>query len=372
MSEHGNFSAADLALPGIRDLQPYQAGKPVEELERELGVQDIVKLASNENPLGVSPKVAQAINERVPNLARYPDANGYYLKAALAAVHQVEPSQITLGNGSNDVLELMARTYVSRDDQVIFSQHCFVVYPLVTKAIGATPVAVPAKDYGHDLKAMLAAITPKTRMIFIANPNNPTGTFVSSAEIYDFLRQVPTDVLVVLDEAYYEYVPVAERAPSLQWLAEFPNLLVTRTFSKAYGLAGLRTGFAVSSPAIADYMNRIRQPFNTNELALTAARAALADEAFLAEAVAVNTAGMEQLVGFCKQQGLNYIPSYGNFLTIEVGPKAQVIYEQLLQAGVIVRPIGGYELPHHLRVSIGTEAENQKFCTALPDILAGV
>lgn len=364
------FDAARLALPGVCDLQPYQAGKPIEELERELGLTNIVKLASNENPLGVSPKVQAALNATISGLARYPDANGFYLKEALALKHTVEPAQITLGNGSNDVLELLARTFVQPEHEVIFSQHAFVVYPLVTKAIGATPVQVPAKEYGHDLDAMAAAVTPKTRMIFIANPNNPTGTFLEKAQLETFLSKVPTDVLVVLDEAYYEYVPEHQRAPSVEWIERFPNLVVTRTFSKAFGLAGLRAGYTVSHVQVADLMNRIRQPFNMNQLALTAALTALTDETFLAESVALNRSGMKQLIDFCDAHGLDYIPSFGNFLTIEVGPKAADYYQALLEAGVIVRPVAGYQLPNHLRVSIGLADENDAFCQALSAILS--
>lgn len=363
------FNAANLALPGVRQLQPYQAGKPIEELERELGIKDIVKLASNENPLGVSLKVQQALADKITSLARYPDANGFYLKEALANKHGIQTAQITLGNGSNDVLELLARTYVSPDNEVIFSQHAFVVYPLVTQAIGAKAVAVPALDYGHDLAAMQAAITDKTKMIFIANPNNPTGTFINTDTLYTFIQSVPSHVFVVLDEAYYEYVPSAESAPSIKWVQEFPNLVVCRTFSKAYGLAGIRAGFAVSDASVADLMNRVRQPFNMNELALTAAMAALEDEAFLQQSIEINQAGMKQLVDFCDRHQLAYIPSYGNFLTIEVGPESASIYQRLLEMGVIVRPIAGYELPNHLRVSIGLEAENQKFIEALKVIL---
>lgn len=364
-----DFDAASLALPGIRQLQPYQAGKPIEEVERELGIQNIVKLASNENPLGISHLVREALTHKISSLARYPDANGFYLKQALAGKFGISMSQITLGNGSNDVLELLARTYVTAEHEVIFAQHAFVVYPLVTKAIGATPVAVPAKNYGHDLDAMLAAITPKTRMIFIANPNNPTGTFLTAAEIEAFIAQVPRTVLVVLDEAYYEYVPERDRAPSFAWIEQYPNLVVTRTFSKAYGLAGLRAGYAVSHPQVADLMNRIRQPFNMNELALTAALAALKDDDFIQRSVQMNAEGMAQLTTFCDAHGLPYIPSHGNFVTIEVGPKAAEIYQQLLEQGVIVRPIAGYELPNHLRVSIGLPEENAKFCAAMETLL---
>jgi len=363
------FKAVDLANTGVRTLSPYQAGKPIEEVERELGITNIVKLASNENPLGLSPKVKAALQDTLAGLARYPDANGFYLKSKLAAKHQVATSQITLGNGSNDVLELVARTYVNADHEVIFAQHAFVVYPLVTQAIGAKGIAVPAKNYGHDLPAMLRAITPRTRMIFIANPNNPTGTFLTSNELYEFLQQVPTNVIVVLDEAYYEYVAEAERAPSITWLAEFPNLVVCRTFSKAYGLAGLRAGYAISHADIADYMNRVRQPFNMNSLSLKAAEVALDDDEYLAEAIRINNLGMQQLVEFCDRAKLPYIPSHGNFLTIEVGDKAAEVYQQLLQAGVIVRPVAGYELPRHLRVSIGLKYENQAFIDAMTALL---
>jgi len=302
-------------------------------------------------------------------LARYPDANGFYLKSKLATKFGVNANQITLGNGSNDVLELLARTFVNASHEVIFAQHAFVVYPLVTQAIGATGVAVPAKDYGHDLPAMLKAITPKTRMIFIANPNNPTGTFLSTEALAEFIAQVPSNVLVVLDEAYYEYVDEAERAPSVEWVAKCPNLIVSRTFSKAYGLAGLRAGYAISHPDIADLMNRIRQPFNMNSLSLRAAEVVLDDDKYLAESIRVNKEGMQQLVAFCEENGLNYIPSHGNFLTIEVGSEAGDMYQKLLRAGVIVRPVAGYQLPNHLRVSIGLPSENQAFIDAMKTIL---
>ncbi|PWW15045.1 MULTISPECIES: histidinol-phosphate transaminase [Pseudidiomarina] len=364
-----NFDAKSLANVGVRNLSPYQAGKPIEELERELGLTDIVKLASNENPLGLSKQVTAALQDTLAGLARYPDANGFYLKSKLAEKLGVNINQITLGNGSNDVLELLARTFVNEHHEVLFSQHAFVVYPLVTQAIGAKGIAVPAKNYGHDLDAMAAAITDKTRMIFIANPNNPTGTFLTTAELESFLAKVPAQVLVVLDEAYYEYVPAAERAPSVEWVQRYPNLIVSRTFSKAYGLAGLRAGYAVTHADIADLMNRVRQPFNMNSLSLKAAEVVLDDADYLAQSIAVNQAGMAQLIEFCEQVNLAYIPSYGNFLTIEVGADAADIYQQLLHKGVIVRPVAGYELPNHLRVSIGLEHENQVFIDALKSML---
>ncbi|CAB0150073.1 Histidinol-phosphate aminotransferase [Pseudidiomarina piscicola] len=363
------FDAKLLANEGVRNLQPYQAGKPIEELERELGITGIVKLASNENPLGLSSEVRTALQETLSGLSRYPDANGFYLKSKLAKKFALKADQITLGNGSNDVLELLARTFVSAEHEVIFSQHAFVVYPLVTQAIGAKGVAVPAHEYGHDLTAMLAAITANTRMIFIANPNNPTGTFLTTEQLQRFIEQVPEHVLVVLDEAYSEYVAENERAPSFEWVASYPNLIVTRTFSKAYGLAGLRAGYAVSQPEIADLMNRARQPFNMNSLSLRAAEVALDDDDYLQQSVAVNAAGMEQLIAFCDEARLAYIPSHGNFLTIEVGENAGQLYQQLLHEGVIVRPVAGYELPHHLRVSIGLPEENAAFIQAMKKLL---
>lgn len=363
------FNATELANVGIRHLSPYQAGKPIEELERELGVKNIVKLASNENPLGLSPKVKAALTDALSGLARYPDANGFYLKAKIAEKFGVAADQITLGNGSNDVLELLARTFVNDTHEVIFSQHAFVVYPLVTQALGAKGIAVPASDYGHDLDAMAAAITDRTRMIFIANPNNPTGTFLTSEELANFIAKVPEHVLVVLDEAYYEYVPAGQRAPSIEWVKQYPNLVVSRTFSKAYGLAGLRAGFMVTHPSMADLMNRVRQPFNMNSLSLRAAEVALDDVDYLNESVAINDAGMAQLVAFCDQHKLAYIPSHGNFLTIEVGDDAAGLYQKLLQKGVIVRPVAGYELPRHLRVSIGLPQENQAFIDAMETLI---
>lgn len=364
-----------LANAGVQNLQPYQAGKPTSELERELGLSNIVKLASNENPLGLSPKVKTALKELLElpasdeGVARYPDSNGFYLKSALAEKLGCETGQITLGNGSNDVLEILARTFVSEHHEVIFSEHAFVVYPLVTLAIGAKPIAVPAKGFGHDLDAMAAAINERTKMIFIANPNNPTGTFLTKEALAEFLAKVPEQVLVVLDEAYYEYVEEAVKAPSVQWLSQYPNLVVSRTFSKAYGLAGLRVGYGVSSVEIADLLNRVRQPFNCNSMALAAAQAVLQDADYLAESVSVNQLGMTQLSQAFDELGLAYIPSKGNFITVDVKQSGADVYERLLHEGVIVRPIGGYGLPNHLRVSIGTASENERFVAALRKVL---
>lgn len=361
------MSFCDLAVSGVADLQPYVPGKPIEELQRQYGVRDVIKLASNENPLGPSKAALAAVAKSSKEMTRYPDGNGYTLKMALAEKLRLSPQQITLGNGSNDVLELLARTFAGHGDEVIYSEHAFAVYPLAVKAIGATGIATPAKDYGHDLKAMLKAISPRTKLIFIANPNNPTGTWIEPAEVQAFLDKVPEKVLVVLDEAYVEYLEQTES--SVNWLQSFDNLIITRTFSKAYGLAGLRVGYALSHPEIADLLNRIRQPFNVNSLAQAAAVAALGDESYLQQSREANQTGMLQLTGGFDKMGLKYIPSKGNFITVNVHTNAAEVYDELLYEGVIVRPIAGYGLPQHLRVSIGLEQENQRFLEALSRVL---
>jgi histidinol-phosphate aminotransferase len=359
----------NLALPGVQQLIPYVPGKPIEELQRELGLTEIVKLASNENPLGMSPKALAAIQAALPELTRYPDGSGFKLKAALAAKLKVATNQITLGNGSNEILELVARTFLTPDLNVVLSQHTFAVYPLVTQAVGATVITVPAIHYGHDLHGMLKAINEKTRLVFIANPNNPTGSVLDYAELKTFLQAIPKTVLCVLDEAYFEYNHYSADANSIAWLSEFENLIITRTFSKAYGLAGLRVGYSISHPTIADLLNRVRQPFNNNSLALAAAEAALADSDYLEKSVLVNNQGMKQLTEAFEQLNLQWIPSAANFVSVDLNRPALPIYQALLHKGVIVRPIANYEMPNHLRVSIGTEYENQKFIDALAQVL---
>jgi len=352
------------ALSYIRGISPYVPGKPITELARDMGlpVEKIVKLASNENPLGMSPKARAAVEQALAGLGRYPDQ--FELIAALAERLGVGQNQIVLGNGSNDVLDLAARVFLAAGRSSVFAQHAFAVYPLATMSAGAECIAVPAKHYGHDLAAMKAAIRPDTRLVWIANPNNPTGNFLPYPEIHAFLRTVPADVAVVLDEAYNDYLPPAERVDTVAWLKDFPNLILTRTFSKIYGLAGLRVGFAVASAEIADLLNRVRQPFNLNNLALVAARAALDDHLFVAESYQLNRRGMEQIVAGLKRLGLVHIPSHGNFVTFAAGDGAAV-NQKLLKQGVIVRPIGGYGLPNHLRVTIGLESENARFLEAL-------
>lgn len=369
----------ELAVPGVRSLQPYQPGKPIEDLQREYGLTDIIKLASNENPLGPSPLAVTAIKKQLGELSRYPDGNGFELKTSLCSklsvpAYKVQTEQITLGNGSNDILEFVARTFVQPGEEVIFSEYSFAVYPLVTQAVGATAQVVPAIDWGHDLNGMLERITDKTRLIFIANPNNPTGTWLTSSELTNFLQQVPERVLVVLDEAYFEYAnhPVSEIADfpdGIQLLKEYKNLVVTRTFSKAYGLAGLRVGYGVSSPIIADLMNRVRQPFNVNSLALIGACAALEDNEHLEKSIQLNKAGLQQLTTAFDSLSLSYIPTAGNFISFDLRREAVPIYLALLKRGVIVRPVANYSMPTHLRVTIGTEQENEKFLNALSETL---
>ena len=359
----------DLTLTGVRQLVPYVAGKPIEELERELGLTGIIKLASNENPLGPGKKALAAIQAALPQLTLYPDGNGFNLKAALAKKYALNADQITLGNGSNELLELVARAFLVPGLEAMFSEHAFAVYPIVTQAVGATAVIVPALNYGNDLETMAAKISDKTRVVFIANPNNPTGTLLSQAALEKFISALPTHCLCVLDEAYFEFASNQEQINSIGWLKHNPNLIITRTFSKAYGLAGLRVGYSLSSPEIADVLNRVRQPFNNNALALVAAQAALGDEDYLQQTIAVNRQGMVDLTEGFKALGLEWIPSAGNFVSVDLQRPGQPIYEALLRKGVIVRPVANYGMPNHLRISIGTQAENQFFLKALAETL---
>ena len=352
------------ACESILGLSPYQGGKPIEELARELGLTKISKLASNENPLGVSTKVQKAINDSLSSLNRYPDGNCFELKEAIAKKHNVSSSMISLGNGSNELLELIARVFVSKQiDEVIFSQYAFVVYPLVTQALGATAIVSPANNFGHDLNAMLSLITNQTKLVFVANPNNPTGTLLSDEEVYKFLKQVPSHIPVVLDQAYFEYLNIDDLA--ISWLNEFENLIISRTFSKAYGLAGLRVGYSICSNTIADYINRVREPFNVNHTAQMAAIAALGDDEYPADAVKMNADGYNQLVSGFEGFGLNYIPSFANFIAVEFDD-AMGIYNSLLKEGVIVRPV---EMKDYLRISIGTPNENNHLLEALKKVL---
>ena len=359
----------ELAPVYIRAIAPYQPGKPIAELERELGISGIVKLASNENPLGASPKAVAAMHEAIKTIALYPDGNGFELKDALMKRYGVAHAGIVLGNGSNDMLELAARAFLTVGDKAVYSAHAFAVYPLATQAVGATGISVPAINFGHDLKAMLkAAVDNQAKLVFVANPNNPTGTFLTADELLQFMRALPANILVVLDEAYNEYLPEECRYDSVAWLKEFPNLIISRTFSKAYGLAGLRVGYAFAHAQVADMMNRVRQPFNVNSVAQAAAVAALQDEDFVRRTNELNRRGMEQITAGLRKLGLEYIPSYGNFISFKIGDGMKM-YRRLLELGVIVRPVASYAMPDYLRVSIGLETENDKFLSALKQTL---
>lgn len=365
----------EYATSGVKGLTPYAPGKPISELEREYGVSDIIKLASNENPLGPSPLALDAARAALNDVWLYPDGNGFALKQKLAAKHGVSTKQITLGNGSSDMLEFVVRCLVSPGDEVLFSQHAFAIYPIVTQAVGGVSVAAPAKDWGYDLDALYNAITDRTRVIFIANPNNPTGTWVTGDRLREFIARVPQRIVVVVDEAYFDYAiepatNAAGYADSSQWLADYPNLMVTRTFSKSYGLAGLRVGYSLSHPALADLMNRVRPPFNVNGPALAAAEAALDDHEHLQKTVTMNANGLRQFEVAFNEMGLSYIPSVGNFISVDIGREAAPFYDKLLREGVIVRPVANYGLPHHLRISIGAEKQNVRCIAALKKVLA--
>ncbi len=366
------MSSSPFAPQHIRDLAPYQGGKPIADLARELNLDPagIIKLASNENPQGLSPKAREAMLLAMDSLTRYPDDNGYALKAAIARRFAVQPSQIVLGNGSNDILELAVRTFVTAADTVVYSQYAFAYYSLATQAAGARGLAVRAVEYGHDLGAMLAAIQPDTKLVFIANPNNPTGTLCRPGDVLEFLENCPSHVLVVLDEAYVEFLPPEKRSDTLALLQRFPNLLVCRTLSKAYGLAGLRIGFGIASPAVAELLNRVRRPFNVNALAQAAALAALDDAEYLRETVRINTAGMQQLTEAFIRLGIPFIPSHANFITFHVGDGA-LLNQYMLEHGVIIRPLTSYGMRDSLRVSIGLPEENARFIAVLEAALGG-
>jgi histidinol-phosphate aminotransferase len=359
----------------VQKLAPYQPGKPIDELEREYGVSNAAKLASNENPLGPSPLAVEAMRAAAKDVWLYPDGNGFDLKTRLSARLGVEMSGITLGNGSSDILQFVMQAYVDRDSEVLFSQHSFAIYPILTQMMGASAVVPPAREWGVDLEAMLAAISDRTRVIFIANPNNPTGTWLEGKALEGFLNKVPQRVIVVLDEAYFEYaIDPATGATGypdgMKLLGRFPNLVVSRTFSKVYGLAGARIGFGVSHPQIADVLNRVRPPFNVNSLALAAAAAALDDEEHLKKSVAMNASGLKQLYAGFEQMGLDYIPSAANFVSVDLGRTGAPVYEALLHEGIIVRPVANYEMPNHLRITVGTGEQNERVLAALKKGLA--
>ncbi len=365
-----------LAAPGVQQLKPYVPGKPVEELERELGIKNSIKLASNENPLGPSPAALQAIAEHSKSIHFFPDGGGFKLSQRIATLHDVPVKCVTLGNGSNDILELATRAFLTSQNSAVYSEYSFAVYPIVVQAVGAR--ANVAKAYaenhavmplGHDPAALLASIDAQTRVLFIANPNNPTGTWLEPDVLRKLIADIPDDVIVILDLAYNEYMDAHLRINTAAWLQQFPNLIITCTFSKIHALAGLRIGYALSSAEIADVLNRVRQPFNTNLLAQAAALAALDDDDHVAKSVALNAAGKQYLIAALAKMGLRCLPSMGNFLAIDLKRNAMEVYNALLHKGVIVRPVANYAMPNYLRVTIGSEAQNQRFIKSLGDVL---
>ncbi|MDG2252223.1 MAG: histidinol-phosphate transaminase [Methylophilaceae bacterium] len=353
----------------INTILPYEGGRPIKEVARELGIpeNDIVKLASNENPLGISPKAKKAIEDNIEEISRYPDGNAFYLKQAINKKFNIATNQIVLGNGSNDILELVARTFLSVNDEAIYSEHAFAVYSLVTQAVGAKGIEVPAKNYAHDLDQFLLAINENTKVIYIANPNNPTGTLIDKSTLKSFLDKVPNNIVVVLDEAYDEYLDNNLKSEAFDWIAKYKNLLISRSFSKAYGLAGLRLGYGVSSANLVEVINRIRQPFNVNSLAQIAGIASLDDDDFIVTSKKINDKGMKQLTNAFSSLGIEFIRSYGNFIAFKFKDElaAMMYYQHLLKNGIIIRPIANYKMPEFLRVSIGLELENDKFIKIL-------
>lgn len=365
----------NLAAHGVRGLQPYVPGKPIDELEREYGISQSIKLASNENPLGPPASALRALNAAATQLALYPDGSGHALKQALADHFAIDPACLTLGNGSNDILVLLAESFLTPSVEAIFDQYSFVVYRLAAQAADAVIRIAPsnpaghAQPYGHDLGAFTAMLSDRTRLIFIANPNNPTGTWISGEALYEFLKRVPAHTIVVVDEAYAEYVSCDGYPDTLGWLAQFPNLVVTRTFSKIYGLAGLRVGYAISHPDLAEILNRVRQPFNVNSLAQVAAIAALADQEFLQRARDLNRSGLAELTDAFTAMRLTVVPSIGNFVLVDLGRPAAPVYEALLRAGIIVRPVANYGFPNHLRITVGLPEQNRRLTATLRKIV---
>jgi histidinol-phosphate aminotransferase len=357
-----------LANKGISSLTPYQPGKPIEELERELGITSSIKMASNENPLGPSPKAIAAMQEAVRTMHIYPDGNCYELKQTLAKFLSVDSNQITIGNGSENILEMIAKAYLQTSDSAVISQYAFLTIPLIIQSFGATVITAPAVNWGHNVDNMLNAIDDTTRILFLVNPNNPTGTYTNQKDFARLMESVPPHVIVVLDEAYCEFICQEDYPDAMIYLPRYSNLIISRTFSKAYGLAGLRVGYAISSPEIADMLNRARLPFNVNTLAAKAASAALLDVEHVVKTVALNNEGKIQLEAGLNKLKLNYIPSLTNFITVDVN-NGQEVYQKLLRRGVIVRPLNAYDMPRHIRVTIGNAEQNQRFLNTIWQVM---
>jgi len=362
------FNYLDIACEGVKNLRPYEPGKSTEDIERELGLTGVVKLASNESPLGPSPKAADACREMANGTHLYPDNDSHTLKAELSRKHAIPETSLVIGNGSTQLIELIANVFLDKDSEAIYSEYAFIYYAISVTARGAKGVMTPAKDWGHDLEAMAAAITDKTKVIFLANPNNPTGTWFEQSHLNDFMQKVPEQVLVVLDEAYIDYQAAENLPDSIVLRNQYENLIITRTFSKAYGLGGLRLGYAIAPEQIANILNRYRAPFSINALAEKAAVASLHDSEHLQTSCQVNQEGMQQITQGLKNLAVDYIPSAGNFVTIRSPMDCQQAYSELLMQGVIVRPLTPYGMSHHLRCTIGTTEQNEKLLHAIKKV----
>ncbi len=354
----------------IRETTPYPPGKPIEELEREYGIKNAIKLASNENPLGASPKAIKAMEEALSKVNRYPDGSGFYLRKKISQKFGVPFDGIVLGNGSNEIIEMVYRAFLKDGDEVIVPQPSFLIYGIAARVLGAKPVAINLRDYRIDLKAMAKAVTPKTKVVVVNNPNNPTGTVVFKEEWEEFLRSIPEDIVVILDEAYVEFIRTKHSINGLDYvLSSSPYVISIRTFSKIYGLAGLRIGYAITLPEVADYLNRVRQPFNVNLLAQVAALASLDDDEFLEKTRKLTWESLDHFYSVLGSMGLSYIPTETNFLLIELPVPAKEIYKKLLYRGIITRAMDSYGLERFLRVSVGLPEENQRFLEALKKVL---
>jgi len=356
---------------GVLGLKPYEPGLPLEQTQKKLGLEKVIKLASNENPLGPSPKALDLLkgqlNSFSSDLNRYPDGNAYDLKEAISKKYSVDMNQITIGNGSNDLIEFVSRCFLGEGKKAIYSQHGFAIYPLAIKSTGAVPIKSKAKNWGHDLELMKDLVDDKTKLIFIASPNNPTGTAKTLQEIKDFLNNLPEDILVFLDQAYFEYIEGTEFDIPFSLIDDYPNLVISRSFSKAHGLAALRLGFCISNPELSNYLNRVRQPFNANSLALNLGKIALSDQEHIDKSVKINSSGMERVKMAFDSFNYSYIESWGNFISFDAKQDSDDAFQYFLKKGVILRSLKVYEMPQHLRVSIGTEEEMDFFLKVLEE-----
>ena len=356
---------------GVLGLKPYEPGLPLEQTQKKLGLEKVIKLASNENPLGPSPKALDLLKGKLnsfsSDLNRYPDGNAYDLKEAISKKYSVDMNQITIGNGSNDLIEFVSRCFLGEGKKAIYSQHGFAIYPLAIKSTGAVPIKSKAKNWGHDLELMKDLVDDKTKLIFIASPNNPTGTAKTLQEIKDFLNNLPEDILVFLDQAYFEYIEGTEFDIPFSLIDDYPNLVISRSFSKAHGLAALRLGFCISNPELSNYLNRVRQPFNANSLALNLGKIALSDQEHIDKSVKINSSGMERVKMAFDSFNYSYIESWGNFISFDAKQDSDNAFQYFLKKGVILRSLKVYEMPQHLRVSIGTEEEMDFFLKVLEE-----